>query len=58
LGSLPSWERIYTNQVHEIREIRAMLRLSHKNVLRLFSWWMEEEFEEVLLKTGDKKQKK
>jgi hypothetical protein len=20
-----------------------MLRLSHKNVLRLFSWWMEEE---------------
>jgi serine/threonine protein kinase len=48
LNSFPSWERIYNNQVQEIREIRAMLRLSHKNVLRLFSWWFEEELEDVI----------
>lgn len=31
--------------MQEIREIKAMLRLSHKNILRLFSWWLEEEFD-------------
>ena len=35
-----------------------MLRLSHKNVLRLFSWWIEEEMVEVALKDGSKKLKK
>jgi hypothetical protein len=32
-----------------VREIKALLRLSHKNILRLFSWWFEEE-EEVVAK--------
>lgn len=43
--SLPSWELIYLNKSHEIREIKALLRLSHKNILRLFAWWLEEEEE-------------
>lgn len=47
LGSIPSWEKIYLNQCHEIREIKAFLRLSHKNILRLFNWWFEEELEVV-----------
>lgn len=34
-----------------------MLRLSHKNVLRLFSWWFEEEIEEVI-KNDVKRNKK
>ena len=38
-----TWEQLYRNESYEFREVKSLLRLNHKNVLRLFSWWLEEE---------------
>ncbi|CAD8182836.1 unnamed protein product [Paramecium pentaurelia] len=38
-----SWQRLFYNQITQIREVRAMLRLQHPNVIRLYSWWVEQE---------------
>lgn len=43
LKPLPSWQNILYDNDPTIREVKALLRLHHKNVLRIFSWWIEEE---------------
>ena len=55
LMSKPDWNRLYMNNINEVREIKAMLRLSHRNILRLFNWWFEEEKE---LKQEDQEESK
>ena len=43
LNQKPDWNRIYLTKIQELRETKSMLRLNHKNVLRLYNWWFEEE---------------
>ncbi|KAM3133053.1 hypothetical protein pb186bvf_014909 [Paramecium bursaria] len=45
-----TWEQLYRNESYEFREVKSLLRLNHKNVLRLFSWWLEEEAQQNGLK--------
>ncbi|CAK63077.1 unnamed protein product (macronuclear) [Paramecium tetraurelia] len=41
-----TWQKLYYNKITQIREVKAMLRLQHPNVIRLYSWWIEEEIRE------------
>ncbi|CAD8206500.1 unnamed protein product [Paramecium octaurelia] len=41
-----SWQKLFYNQITQIREVKAMLRLQHPNVIRLYSWWVEQEINE------------
>ncbi|CAD8092764.1 unnamed protein product [Paramecium primaurelia] len=41
-----TWQRLFYNQITQIREVKAMLRLQHPNVIRLYSWWIEKEINE------------
>lgn len=47
--------------MNEFREINAMLRLNHKNIVRMYNWWFEEEKQlkkEILPQDENKKQQK